>query len=557
MLKQLTIRNLAVIRHVDISFETGFTALTGETGAGKSILLDALGLIAGARADTGLVRHSEKRADVQAEFSLENHAHLRAMLEEEALLDEDNPHMLSVRRVVQADGGSRAWINGVKVTAQQLKQIVPHLLEIHSQHAHQQLLDSAQQRILLDAWLNQPQLLETVANHFQRWQQLQQELDRLRAQQQDRAQRMAALNLQLQQLAELSPSRAEYEELSQQQHTLAHAQEYQLGLQTASEALDGNQGAVEAFNRALSALEPLTAINASLAQTIEQLSEQLIIAQELARDLAVEADGIRHDPQTLAQIEARLGQYHALAKQYLIDPEALEETYRALQAEYEQLGNLDTSVETLETEVKQAEADYLEAAKTLSEVRRSAAEKLARKVEENLHPLGLEKARFDIAITPAGTPQKHGIDAVTFLVTTNPGQPLQPLKKVASGGELARISLALEVSLAESQGVGTLIFDEVDVGIGGGVAEQVGRLMRALGAHRQVLAITHQPQVAACADQHLHIEKQSTDTETETHIKALAGDQRIQELARMLGGQTLTETTLRHAEELLKSVRRT
>ncbi len=556
MLTQLTIRNLAVIRHVDISFETGFTALTGETGAGKSILLDALGLIAGARADTGLVRHGEQRADVQAEFSLAGQDALREQLEAEALLDEDDPQTLTVRRVVLADGGSRAWLNGIRVTAQQLKTIVPQLLEIHSQHAHQQLLDTAHQRTLLDAWLNRPDLLEAVTERFQRWQRLQQELDSLRAQQQEQAQRLAALTLQLQQFAELAPSREEYETLSQQQHTLAHAQEYQQGLLTASEALDGEHSAVVAFGQALSAIEPLTAINPALEKTVEQLNEQLIVAQELARDLAHEANGIRHDPEALAQAEARLSQYHALAKQYLLDPEALEEKYHALQEEYDQLSNLDTTLKTLEADVAAAETAYREAADALSHARQQAGKRLAREVEATIRPLGLEKARFAVEVAPATTPQKHGLDQVTFLVTTNPGQPLQPLKKVASGGELARISLALEVALADSRGIDTLIFDEVDVGIGGGVAEQVGRLMQALGAHRQVLAITHQPQVAACADHHLHIDKQSSETETETRVTALDDTARVQELARMLGGQTLTDTTLRHAQELRDAAQR-
>ncbi|SIN77402.1 DNA replication and repair protein RecN [Sulfurivirga caldicuralii] len=556
MLSQLTIRNLAVIKQVDISFETGFTALTGETGAGKSILLDALGLIAGNRADSGMVRHGEKRADIQAEFTIADHPALQRLLEEEALLDEESPHTLHVRRVVQADGGSRAWINGIRVTAQQLKEIVPQLLEIHSQHAHQQLLDSTQQRRLLDGWLNAPELLAMVAETFQRWQRLQHELETLRSQQHEQAQRLAALTLQLQQFAELAPSRDEYETLSQQHHTLAHAQEYEQGLRQAIEALDGNDSAVSAYSQALAELEPLTSINPELENTVAQLNEQLIVAQELARDLTHEADSISHDPEALAQVEARLAQYHALAKHYLLDPEALEEKHQALQAEYDQLSNLDTTLDTLEMEVAEGETAYRNAAEQLSEARAQAGEKLAQEIEAILPTIGLEKARFAVEVTPTATPQKHGMDQVAFMVTTNPGQPLQPLKKVASGGELARISLALELVLTSSRGIDTLIFDEVDVGIGGGVAEQVGRLMQRLGTQRQVLAITHQPQVAACADHHLHIEKQSSETETETHIAQLDEATRVQELARMLGGQTLTDTTLRHAEELLGAARR-
>ena len=557
MLTQLTIRNLAIIKEVDIHFEMGFTALTGETGAGKSILLDALGLIMGARADSSLVRHGEKHADVQAEFSIAQHPTLQSLLDQDALLDEDDPHTLTVRRVVQADGGSRAWINGIKVTAQQLKQIIPQLLEIHSQHAHQQLLDNAHQRMLLDAWLNEPALVEAVASHFQRWQQLKAELETLRAQQQQQAQQLAALTLQLQQFAELAPSREEYETLAQQQNTLAHAQEYRQGLMTACDALEGDRGAVTAFNQALTALEPLIAINPDLQKVVSQLNEQLILAQELARDLSHEANGVRHDPEALVQTEARLSQYHALAKHYLLDPENLEDKYQALQAEFERLSNLDTTLDALEADTQEAERTYLHAAKELSQARQQAGEKLARHVESLVRPLGLEKTQFTVDITPASTPQKHGLDQIDFKVTTNPGQPLQPLKKVASGGELARISLALEVALADNHGIHTLIFDEVDVGIGGGVAEKVGRMMQTLGTQSQVLAITHHPQVAACADHHLHIDKQSSDTETRTQIRTLDEAARIDELARMLGGQTLTETTRRHAQELLNTARRT
>ena len=551
MLTALTIRNLALIERLELSFSAGFTALTGETGAGKSILLDALGLVLGSRADSALVRHGSERADIQAAFDLTALPHVRSWLEEEALLDEDAPETLLIRRTVSADGGSRAWINGVRAPAAQLRALGEQLVEIHGQHAHQMLMQPAHQRSLLDGFGNLKKSADEVADRWRALQQAQQALEQAEQDTAGREARLDELARLLKDLEALAPTAEDYHELSRQQHRLAHAETLlQSGLE-AEAALNGEQGATRRIGQALDALQRAAEIDPALTPLVEQLEEQRITLEELARDIHHLTGQVELDPQQLAEVDARLGEYHRLARLHLCDPEALEARLQELQEERHRLAHADEHLEALKAEVEAARADFMAAAERLSAARRQAGAHLAETVTPLLQPLGMPHAQLSVQIDPT-EPGRHGLDQVTFLFTANPGQPPRPLGKVASGGELARISLALEVALADVTGTPTLIFDEVDTGIGGGVAEQVGQLMRRLGGKRQVMAVTHQPQVAACAHHHLKVEKtQQTDT-TLTRVTPLDHGERIEELARMLGGQRLTDTTRRHAEEMLQ-----
>ncbi|WP_294945994.1 DNA repair protein RecN, partial [Sulfurivirga sp.] len=517
MLTTLSIRNLALIERLELNFSAGFTALTGETGAGKSILLDALGLVLGNRADSALVRHGSERADIQAVFDLSTLPDVRRWLEEEALLDEDSPETLLVRRTVSADGGSRAWINGVRAPAAQLRVLGKRLVEIHGQHAHQQLLQSAHQRTLLDGFGGLREQSEEVA---ERWRALQRARQALAQAEQDTAGREARLDelaRLLKDLEALAPTEDDYHELSRQQHRLAHAETLLQNGLAAEAALTGDEGATRRISEALDALHQAAEIEPALTPMLQQLEEQRITLEELARDIHHLTGQVELDPQQLAEVDARLGEYHRLARLHLCDPEALEARLQELQEERHRLAHADEHLETLRTEVETARAAFMEAAERLSAARLQAGAHLAETVTPLLHPLGMPHAELSVRIDPT-EPGRHGIDQITFLFTANPGQPPRPLGKVASGGELARLSLALEVALADVTGTPTLIFDEVDTGIGGGVAEQVGRLMRQLGGKRQVMAVTHQPQVAACAHHHLKVEKTQRADSTATHV---------------------------------------
>lgn len=550
MLTNLSIRNLALIDQLTLQFNAGFSALTGETGAGKSILLDALGLVLGARADATLVRHGHDKADIQASFDLSNLPHLKTQLAEEELLDEDEPDTLILRRTVRANGGSSAWVNGIKVPAAALKTLGEQLIDIHGQHAHQQLMQPPYQRQLLDAYGQHETLLKKVAAAYKQWKTLKKQLREKQVAQHQREEQLALLEMQLQAMDALNPTREAYETLNQQHSMLAHAEALLNAAQTAAHALDGEQGAASALYTALQALERVRDIDTALAPHLEQLNTLLITTEELGRDLHHYADQINLDPAALAEVEAQLAEYHSLAKKHLCAPEALEALHAQLKQRHHELLHADEVLAELEAAVEQAWQTYQNEAETLHQRRLAAGAQLSEAVSKTAHPLGLPHLQFEVQLSPLATPDASGLDKVTFTMTTNPGHPLQPLNKVASGGELARISLALEVVLADVAGLPTLIFDEVDVGVGGAVAEQIGQLMRRLGNQRQVLAITHQPQVAACAHTHYKVEKHRQADSTTTQVTHLPPDAQVEELARMLGGSTLTEATYQHAREL-------
>lgn len=550
MLQELRIQNLALIEKLELVFQPGFTTLTGETGAGKSILLDALGLALGERADSGLVRHGTPKADVIAQFEVAQLPHVMSWLEEQELEAETQCLM---RRTVTAEGRSKAYINGYPATANQLKTLGAMLIDIHGQHEHQNLLSANQQIHLLDAYANHANLLADTKLSYQHWQQLQKQLLQLEEEQADFQSRLELLSFQKNEFEELKPAEGEFESLSEEQNQLSHANEIKQACEQAYAHLEEEQGAVDAINHAIHALSEIVDFNPSLQTTIEQLNSSLIEIQEAASEVHRTAEHIELDPEQLNEVEERLAKLFGMAKKYNLEAEELVEKHQQILSELERLENSDESLEQLKQEVNSAAQDFTHKALKLTQSREKAARKLSKIVTQGMQTLGMENGQFDISITQNETVNALGRDKVQFLVTANKGQPLQPLSKVASGGELSRISLAIQVATSEVASLPTMIFDEVDVGIGGGIAEVVGEKMQQLGASKQIFSITHLPQVASHGHQHLFIQKQTKGNVTSTSVTALNDNERVEELARMLGGKELTEQTRTHAKEMLQT----
>ena len=551
MLTDLSIQNLALIEKLQLNLRSGFTCLTGETGAGKSILLDALGLTLGERADTGLVRHGTPRADVTAEFDLTNLPQVSKWLQEQEL-DSDEVNCL-LRRTVNAKGGSKAYINGIPVPATLLKEIGNQLIDIHGQHEHQTLLHSNKQIGLLDAYAAHSKLLKTTQNEYRHWQDLQQLYQQRQTEQADRQSRIELLSFQLKEFNQVAPQADEFITLSEQQHTLSHASEIQQACFLASQHLDDEGGASDRLQSAIHALEQISSVMPKAEPTLQQLNSLLIDTQEMASELQNQANHIELDPQELQTTEERLSQLFSLAKKYQLEPEQLVAKHQEIQQQLEQLNNPEQSLDALKEEMEAAYGAYRQTAEKLSNSRQKAAKKLAKTITTGMQTLGMPNGQFAIQMSNKNTPAMDGIDQVEFLVSANKGLPQQALAKVASGGELSRISLAIQVATAEVAQLPTLIFDEVDVGIGGAVAEMVGEKLQALGNYKQILSITHLAQVASHGHQHLQIKKSTKKGLTFTEVSPLQETQRIEEIARMIGGMKLSENTLLHATEMLQT----
>jgi DNA repair protein RecN (Recombination protein N) len=551
MLKHLHIRNFALVESLELEFEAGMSVLSGETGAGKSILLDALGLTLGDRADSGVVRHGEERAEISASFHIQGLPEVRAWLAERELEMDDE---CILRRTVSADGRSRAYINGQPAPVQSLKELGEQLVDIHGQHAHQSLLKRDIQRQLLDTFAGHTELARETASACRQWQRLNEEFERLSRAGAERDERLELLRYQVQELEVLALGANELAELDEEHARLANA----------SRLLEGAQGAVTLLYEAeeqsistllqhtLSELRELQGYDSSLAPACELLEGAAIQAGEAATELRRYVERLELDPERLAWVEQRLADIHDLARKHRIAPDALPTLQQLLQQELDEFEQSGSRLEGMQGEIEAALGRYRELAATLSKGRSKAAKRLAGLVGANMQELGMGGGRFDIELVPLGnTPNPNGLESVELLVSANPGQPLRPLSKVASGGELSRISLAIQVITAGQEGIPTLIFDEVDVGVGGGVAEMVGRQLRALGESRQVLCVTHQPQVAAQGHHHYQISKSSQGKVTRTEVTAIAGEERVAEVARMSGGVKVTEQTLEHARELI------
>ncbi|MFO7592816.1 MAG: DNA repair protein RecN [Pseudomonadota bacterium] len=555
MLKHLHIRNFAIVESLELDFHEGMSVLSGETGAGKSILLGALGLTLGDRAESGIIRQGANRAEISAGFDIQHLPHLSAWLEEHEL-EMDGECIL--RRTINADGRSRGYINGQPTPVQTLRELGEQLVDIHGQHAHQSLLKRDVQRELLDAFAGQQQLAKETAATFRSWQQLQQEYEELSRANSERDARQELLRYQVEELEALKLEPGELEKLDQEHDRLANASRLLEGTQAAVNRLyeSEEQSVTGLLEQTLSELQELRNYDNALAGSCEMLESAVIQAKEAAVELRHYADGLELDPEQLQEVEQRLSAIHDLARKHRVDPKELPALLEQLQEELAGLDSADSRLQGMQAEIEKARNDYHTRAEKLSKGRRTAAKKLASAVSDNMQELGMGGGRFDVVLQPLEKgPSANGLESVELQVSANPGQPLRPLNKVASGGELSRISLAIQVITAGQEGIPTLIFDEVDVGVGGGVAEMVGRELRQLGESRQVLCVTHQPQVAAQGHHHFRISKQTTNGETRTDVAPIEGEVRVEEVARMSGGVNITGQTLEHARELIAQAR--
>ena len=555
MLTHLHIRDFAIIDELELDLGPGMSALTGETGAGKSILVDALGLALGDRADSGVVRHGRERAEISASFDIAALAPLHAWLEEQGL---DAGGECVVRRLITAEGRSRGFINGQTVPMQSLQQLGTWLADIHGQHEHQSLLRRDAQRQLLDDYAQHGELLSELAACFQSWKSLSEELTRLRAAAESRDARLDLLRFQVNEFETLALREGELAQLEEEHQRLHHGQRL---LDTAQRSLarlyEDDSCVVSELNHQTHELEQLQRYDTRLDAPLQLMREAAIQLSEAAGELRDYLADLELDPQRLAWVEERLNALHDTARKHRVQPEELPALHARLAEELAALENSDVQLEKLAAALAKQQTQYQSLAKKLSAGRANAAKNLAADVSTRLQELGMPGGHFTVELTPraAADFSASGMEQVEFHVSANPGQPPRPLAKVASGGELSRISLAIQVVSSRYLRVPTLVFDEVDVGIGGGVAEIVGKQLRELGTTHQVLCITHLPQVAALAHHHLQVRKQRKGEDTLTTIVPLKDAERYEEIARMLGGVEITKQTRAHAKEMLSRAR--
>ncbi len=552
MLSSITIIDLAVVQSLELELDRGLTVLTGETGAGKSILLTALGLALGNRADSGYIRPHSKRAEITLEFNLQDSPEAASWLKDHDL-DEDDQCL--IRRVISEDGRSKAYINNRQATLQSLQELSSHLLEIHGQHAHLTLLASAEQRRLLDDYGGLNQLVNELNLQVKQWQTVHSELEQREHAMQDADARIELLRYQIEELVQNEVETLEYATISDQQHRLTHLESIRTIAQLELTRLydDEQSPVVSALDGSVQALTGIVDFAPELQEVISMLMESRIQIEEASRTLRQILDSQEPDPEQLEWLNDKLAVFHDLARKHQIKPDQLN---THLQTFKQQLDALDSSEETLEAlrqSKRELEASYQVLAKKLSEQRLKQAKKLSTVISASIRKLGMPLGQFVIEIEPGTNPapQLYGSDQIQFLISANPGLPPRPIAKIASGGELSRISLAIQVAVSQTRSVATMIFDEVDSGIGGGTAQIVGDLLRQLGDTQQVLCVTHLAQVAAQSHQHLLVHKSTDGDNTQSRVRHLANDERAREIARMLGGVEITEQTLAHAQEML------
>lgn len=556
MLESITIHNFTIIDRAHIEFNQGMTALTGETGAGKSILLDAIKLVLGDRADSDSVKSGCDRADISVTFDVTDLHNASSWLQQQQL---ENGDECLLRRVIQANGRSKAFINGFPVPANQLRQLGEMLVDLHGQHEHQSLQKASVQQQLLDASLPESPLLTQIDNLYRDWKNLVERRQQALDQSTEKQQRIDLLELYCRELHDLDLQAGELEALQNEYNRLSHAgQILELTDSLVANLYENDELNIQALlSQCVHQLEQLNQFDSSLSESSELIKNALIQIQEASLELRAYHENIELDPARIDWLNERLSRAQSLARKHHIEPEQLVELARQLDDELDQLRFTEQDINKLEKQLEQARADYLSAAHQLSALRQSVARILSAQITEVMQTLGMQGGRFEIQVTSSEDTSdfsRSGINRVQFLVSANPGQPLKALNKVASGGELSRISLAIQVILSESSQIPTLIFDEVDSGIGGGIAEIVGRKLRQIAAYRQVFCVTHLPQVASQAHQHYQVNKTKTDDSTRTDVRVLDHQQRLEEIARMLGGMKITEQTRAHAREMIDSV---
>ena len=558
MLTQLTINNFAIVRQLEIELAKGMSVITGETGAGKSIAIDALGLCLGQRIETSMVREGQERAEICASFFIEPTNPAYQWLQEQELQDSDNPSDCILRRVINADGRSKAFINSTPVSASQLKEIGQYLIHINGQHASQLLLKNDYQLQLVDTFAHHYDLLAQMREDYRAWKNLQTQVKTFQQKVAENEAKKQLLQYQVEELDEFALRPNEYLELEEDQRRLSNSEQLTQLSQSALQLLSENETVSidSMLYRATQYIDELSELDPRYVSVQTMLNDALIQVQEATSEVQHLASHIEQDPMLLQEIEQRLGQALQLARKHNVKPEELVDWHQKLKAELTALLDFSESEERLILEEKAAFEKMQHTAKQLHESRCQAAGKLAQQVTHSIKGLAMENAEFFIEVNSDLTKvASNGADNIVFTLRSNLGQQAQPLAKVASGGELSRISLAIQVLTSDQSAIPTLIFDEVDVGISGKTASVVGKLLRQLGDKCQVLCVTHLPQVACHGHHQFNVEKFTVDDKTETKMTALSQEERVPALARLLGGSEITELALANAQEMLDLVK--
>lgn len=553
MLRSLNIRDFVIVDELDIDLDHGFTVLTGETGAGKSILLDALSLVLGERADPSQIREGKNKAEISALFSLDGSLKnlISSWLDEQGFNLEDDGASLILRRIIDTSGRSRAFINGGAATLNQTKELGNYLVDIHGQHAHQLLLKTGAQRDLLDNQARLQEQVATVKALYQQWQAAKKQLELAKSAGESLQKEQERLSWQLEELDLLAPKDGEWAEIDIEYSRLANAAKLIEGSQNAVAMLSDQEGnAEELLAKSFAEIEDLAKLDSHLEDAKISLESAQIQISEAAHSLNRYLQKIDVDPERLAEVEERLKSLHSAAKKFKVTPEELPALWLDIKEKVSAIKD-SQDLAALEKNLIATQAEYQKAAKALSKNRGAAAKVLEKLVTDAMQDLSMAGGQFAISMEPLSEGNAYGLENIEFLVAGHPGVSPKPLSKVASGGELARISLAISVITSEASQIPTLIFDEVDSGIGGAVAETVGKRLKELGQAHQVLCVTHLAQVAAQGHQHWKVEKQSSANSTTSSITSLNRQERVEEIARMLGGAEITDTTRRHARELL------
>ncbi len=553
MLTQLIVKDFALVDHLDLEFRDGMSVISGETGAGKSIILSALGLALGDRADISLIARGAERAEISATFDIGDNDDASAWLQRRDLTDHDGPQCI-LRRVIGRDGRSRGFINGTPSTVTDMKALGDMLMDIHSQHEHQSLLKRETQRRLLDEFGGLVSQACKVEELYRKFRECKDRLEALVADSAEQSSRLQLLEYQSAELAELGITAGEYTQLEQEQKRLANAETILRNCHQAMAACqEDDAGALRQLSMAIQLLSD--ADDKAIRATAELLESSRIQIEEAVRDLVRFTDEFEMDPGRLAEVETRLGQIYDISRKHRVEPGEIPALEKRINDELASLADVDNDIEALTEEAGGLEDAYSAAAEELGKGRRKAASALEKSVSDRFSNLGMPGASLKVALSPAGegAPAPGGLEQVEFLISTNPGQEPRPLNKIASGGELSRISLAIQVVTADTSKVPTLVFDEVDVGIGGGVAEVVGSLLRQLGERAQIVCVTHLPQVAAQGHNHYRVTKASDARQATTHITPLSDGEKVAEIARMLGGLEMTEQSVAHAEEMFRN----
>ncbi|PIT22138.1 DNA repair protein RecN [Snodgrassella communis] len=549
MLLALSLRDFVIVDELNLSFQGGFTVLTGETGAGKSITLDALGLLLGDKADYGQIRHGAKEAQLSALFDVGDVPQACVLLQEQGLLTEHETQ-LSIRRIIDVKGKSRSFINNQAVTLGQLRQIGELLIDIHGQNAHHSLNSEAAQRVLLDAFAGADKEVAQVREAYQRWHDAERELEKAQSQADSLNIERERLQWRFDELNALNLQENEWDTLSQSHDALVHAADILHTAASVEEIINGDDGLQSRLYHCRQQLAVLANAAPAFADSVTLLESVEAELGEVSAYLREASASVETDENLLALQGQRMQELMSVARKYRLEPPQLPEELAKVAAALNEL-EASVNIEALHARVAERKNEYMQAAQQLSAKRHQAAKKLAKQTTAHMQNLAMQGARFNIELLSA-SPSLHGLEQVQYQVAANQGTPLRAMSKVASGGELARISLALQMVTSQYNAVPTLIFDEVDTGIGGAVADVVGHALRSLGQNRQILAVTHLPQVAACGQQHWQVRKHSSKGQTFSEIKVLTSAERVDEIARMLGGETITDTTRNHAREMLE-----